>query len=73
MTVLTIREFLDLPPEALPSAGWSRDVDADMGDAWPYLRDAVLPEPEQRMNHLRLPILLKADRDDWRNGRIVEC
>jgi hypothetical protein len=61
----TIREFLALPAEALPAACWAEPTDQDAASAWPMLRDAVLPDDEQRMNHYGERIRLHADRPGW--------
>jgi hypothetical protein len=69
----TIRDFLALPPEALPAASWLRgDVANDIGDPWPYLRDSVLPSDQRRLNSFGLGCRLHADRDGWRGGVVVE-
>lgn len=69
----TIKRFLALPAEALPGAMWYDDCDALRGSALAYLRDAVLPEERQEMNHIPARIRLHADRDSWREGVIVTC
>jgi hypothetical protein len=66
----TVKDFLRLPKESLPSAVWD-DPAEDLGSAWAHLRDWMLPEVEQRMNHFGLCVRLVADRDGWRDGRVV--
>ncbi len=65
----TIKGFLALPFEALPSAMWM-DEDAS-GSAWDLLVDAVRPSGKQRLDHFGDDIRLHADRDEWRDGVIV--
>lgn len=67
----TIMAFLGLPKEALPVACWEDDnVHEDLGSAWPYLRNALRPESEQRLNHFGFVILLGADREDWKGVKV---
>ncbi len=71
-THATIREFLSLPPEALPAAQYLSPWNEDAGvPAGSQLRDYVLPEHRQRINHMGEQVRLVADRDHWRNGVIV--
>jgi hypothetical protein len=65
-----IREFLALPGVALPAADW---VDG-MGDSvspWTHLRDYLLPEARQCLDHLGETVRLRADRDGWREPVVV--
>jgi hypothetical protein len=66
-TIEAIRAFLALPATALPSATWM-DSWGDGGSAWPHLRDYLRPEARQRINHMGETVMLRADRDDWRDG-----
>ena len=68
-----VKNFLALPPETLPSATWVDDGPEFTGSCWPYLRDFVLPESKQRLNHDGSPILLKADSPEWRKGAVVNA
>ena len=70
-TAETIRDFLCLPPEALPGAQYLPPWDEDGGDPWEQLRDYLLPEPAQRINHMGETVRLRAARDEWRDGVIV--
>lgn len=62
-----VRDFLALPVEALPQAYFLRQVDEDDGmDAWSLLREFVA-DPDGCMRW-EAPIMLRADRDEWRDG-----
>jgi len=67
-TEQTIRDFMRLPPEALPSARWTDEREND-DDPWPFLRDYVANE--QTMLHDGDSVRLTADRDGWRDGVVV--
>lgn len=68
-----VANFLALPPEAMPSATWVDDGPEFSGSCWPHLRDFLLPMSKQRLNHTGDGIRLHADRDQWRDGVIVNA
>ena len=68
-----VANFLGLPAESLPAAGWVDDGPEYTGSCWPYLRDYLLPLHRQQLNHDGSPIRLRADRDGWRDGVVVRA
>ena len=69
-TADTIRDFLSLPSEAMPAAAFVDDTDCGVS-AWTHLRDWLLPEHRQRINHMGERVHLVADHDGWRDGVTV--
>ena len=65
------RRFLALPATALPRATWADPQSEDCGSCWAHLRDALLPDDRQEINHTGEGICLAADRDGWRAGITV--
>lgn len=65
-----VRDFLSLPAGALPAAIFLRDADDDIGSPWSLLREyATDPDGCMRWG---APILLTADREEYRDGvRVV--
>ena len=66
----TIKEFLAIPGEALPAAQFIESDDEGYS-AWPMLRDYVRPVDLQAYNHCGEFVRLRADRDGWREGKLV--
>lgn len=69
-TKQTVRDFLRLPAEAMPSAIYLDDADVeDIGTPWRQLRQyAYGSDPAI---HLGERVILTADRDGWRDGVVV--
>ncbi len=64
--VALIREFVAMPSEALPGAAWT---DTDMGgNPWQALRQVA---KSGAVEDAPSTVRLHADRDGWRDGRIV--
>lgn len=69
-TLQVVRDFLDLPHEALPSAIWLRACDEDLGSPWTLIREYAADQ--DGCMRWDAPILLTADREGWRDGvRVV--
>ena len=69
-TTQTIINFLALPSTAIPSASYIDDDANSYADAWQTLRNAATGDTSEWIDG---PIRLRADRDDWRDGVIVEA
>lgn len=68
-TRATVREFLQFPAGALPAADFVRDYESDLVcNLWSYLRRFVQGKSAVRF---MIQIRLKADRDGWRQGKVV--
>ena len=70
-TTDTIRDFLALPPEALPSVAFVDGMGSKDYHAGAHLRDWLLPDPRRHINHMGETVRLQADRDGWRDGVVV--
>jgi len=63
-------DFLALPVEALPSARFAVEDDAWSGDAWAVLRE-IATSGETAEEACGSRIVVRADRDGWRDGKEV--
>lgn len=65
-----VSDFLAIPTTALPSAVWASAAYAeDLGDPWGHVRDVAGGDDTSTVSGAR--IILRADRDGWRNGVTV--
>ena len=69
-TTQTIINFLVLPSTAMPSATYVDDEANGYADAWQTLRNAADGDTSEWIDG---PIRIRADRDGWRDGVIVEA
>ena len=65
----TIRDFLRLPAESLPSADWIGEP--GLLAPWSALRDYLRAEDRRLADYAGEKIRLHADRDGWRDGAVV--
>lgn len=63
-----IREFLNLPAEAMPRARFANESDSEDFDAWQVLRQSA--ETGESVSDITYgaAIIVAADRDGWRDG-----
>lgn len=69
-TTQTIINFLALPATATPSASYVDDEANSYADAWQTLRNAANGDTSEWIDG---PIRIRADRDGWRDGVVVEA
>ena len=69
-TTQTITAFLALPTNAIPSASYLDYEANSYADAWQTLRNAANGGTSEWIDG---PIRIRADRDRWRDGVIVEA
>jgi hypothetical protein len=68
-----VRKFPSPRSEALSVAKWRLCMGFAEAAAMAYLRDALLPADQQRMEHRDWPLQLTANEGRWRDGVIVVC